>query len=63
MDLWKTNFPPTEAADYYRNPRDLPAFWGIHPSEFHPDRCSDILQRFKKAMLILHPDKHANCPP
>eukprot|EP00974_Lingulodinium_polyedra_P018084 1752168-Lingulodinium_polyedra.AAC.1 len=53
------NFAHLSAPDFYYNPGDLPLYWGIQPAEMSEQRRPDILRRFKRAMLILHPDKHA----
>eukprot|EP00975_Prorocentrum_lima_P012987 2757652-Prorocentrum_lima.AAC.1 len=58
MNLWLEDFPVPGSADYYWNARDLPAFWGIQPGDLHAGLRTDILQRYRKAVLILHPDKH-----
>ena len=59
MNLWKQDFPsPERHRDYYTNSRDLPEFWGIAPGEMRPEHQPDIHRRWKKAMLIIHPDKH-----
>jgi len=58
MDLWKQSFPDPNDEEYYHNPKDLPAFWGIAPEDFDPRVASDIISRHRRAMLILHPDKH-----
>ena len=58
MDLWKQSFPDPNDEEYYHNPKDLPTFWGIAPEDFDPRVLSDIISRHRRAMLLLHPDKH-----
>ena len=58
MDMRKTKFPEESMEDHYENPRDLPAFWGTAPEDFGPHLLVEVHQRYKRAMLILHPDRH-----
>ena len=44
-------------------PGDLPAFWGIEPSEFLPERVTDIESRCRKAKKHAHPDKYPDATP
>jgi hypothetical protein len=60
MDLWKQSFPTPDDDDYYHNPKDLPTFWGIAPEDFDPRVMPDIISRHRRAMILLHPDKHPN---
>ena len=59
LNLWKKGFPdPNHHRDYYSNSRDLEEFWGIAPGEMRPEHQPDIHRRWKRAMLIVRPDKH-----
>ena len=60
MNIWNSDFPRKEYDDFYWNPRDLPMYWGIEPGELREGLRTDILKRYRKAMLILHPDRHVH---
>ena len=61
MDVWKSTFPKlTDMNEFNCCPGDLPAFWGIEPSEFLPQRIPDIDSRLRMAKRQVHPDKHPN---
>ena len=60
MDLWRQSFPDPNDDEYYHNPKDLPIFWGIAPEDFDPRVMPDIVSRHRRAMILLHPDKHSS---
>eukprot|EP00969_Alexandrium_andersonii_P150715 6664930-Alexandrium_andersonii.AAC.1 len=55
--------PVRGVGNYTTDPGDLPEFWGIAKGEWNLQREVNVRHRYRKAALILHPDKHVLAPP
>eukprot|EP00969_Alexandrium_andersonii_P252138 11144336-Alexandrium_andersonii.AAC.1 len=54
--------PTRGEGDYSTNPGDLPEFWGIALGDWCVQREVNVRRRYRKAALVLRPDKHVLAP-
>ena len=62
LDGYKQNFPNSEQHDdYMENHRDIAKFWGIKLTTH--SSVGDVKERYRRAALLMHPDKHEAAGP
>ena len=58
VNLWARTFPGPRGHDYRYNPKQLGDCWGIAEGEICAERRADVLTRYQRVCLIVHPDKY-----